>query len=982
MASEKTNTLEIGQTIAGFRLIDTEEIPEIDGCAYVFTHEKTQARLMWLATDDINKTFSIAFKTPPKDDTGVFHILEHSVLCGSDKFPVKEPFVNLIKTSMATFLNAFTFVDKTMYPLASTNTQDFENLMDVYLDAVLHPAIYHKKEIFEQEGWHYELADKNDKLSYNGVVFNEMKGALSDPDEVLLENLNRSLFPDSAYRFESGGDPVYIPELSYEEFLDEHARHYRLDNSYTILYGDLDIARELAFINERFCQAEIRSNEAPNELILQKPLIADDMCIEMKTAQQNACVGVGYVVGHAHDRERILAISILLDTLIGSNEAPLKKALLNADLGDDVRGYFVGEDAQLQPALIFQLKGAHKNSAKIFQDTLENTCKTLAQQGIDHDKLRASLAQAEFNLREADYGYPDGIALSINALSSWLYDDDDPYSYLHYEKALDHIRTQIDDGYFEDLLNEIICTSQHKACVEIVASDNDDTALQTQKLAAYKASLSNTQVDELVAHTQALYEAQNTPDTPEALATLPLLTRDDIDTTPKQVPCKPYDKAPVTCMHYPLETHKIAYVYHYFDMDHISWEDLPYVSILANLLGQLATDTHDASELDTLIETKLGNFTTTVDVTTVDVYSPDDTHANVCAKFVIAAASLYENVVDLACIPVEVFSQTRFDDKTRIQKLLQQMQIRLEQSLSESGHTHALLRAQAHYSATAALREHIGGCSFYTFLRDLNTHFDERFDELCDKLTELRMRIFKKDTLQTSFCGEDRELQAFWNAFAMPKQKEDEHIQTKLQAHMLAAPSAEGFAIPTNICFSALACACPDNPTYNGLWNVASHIFSYDYLWNTVRVQGGAYGCSFQINPQMIYGMTSYRDPSCDKTLDFYRDINTWLTTWQPTQQEFESFVVATVAEFDAPKKAPALVRRCDLIRFAGRKADWWQQCRQEALHATLENVKSLDVNCFAHPEQCSICVLGPSEMLHASKYQLSIDEFLTIRQN
>ena len=434
-----------GTRHAGFTVTDVLPLPELSGTAYVMRHDATGARAMWIAVDDNEKSFSIAFKTPPANSTGVFHILEHSVLCGSNRFPVKEPFVNLLKTSMQTFLNALTFPDKTMYPVASTNAADLKNLVDVYLDAVLHPAIYRRPRIFEQEGWHLELQDADGKaaapedpdarLAYNGVVFNEMKGALSDPDEVLFEAVNQSLFPDTPYRFESGGDPRHIPELSYEEFLDTHARHYNLANSYTILYGNLDIEDMLAFVGSRFDAAADRGAGAPNPLPLQAPVRAPFRQVTMATATENASVGLAYVIGTAADRERVLATDVLLDALAGSNEAPLKRAVLDADLGDDFTATLV--DGELQPQVLFQLKGAKPGVARRFRQLVEDTCARLAADGIDRTKLEASLAQGEFNLREGDWGsYADGVALSMQAMSSWLYDDGRPVDYLRYEDEM------------------------------------------------------------------------------------------------------------------------------------------------------------------------------------------------------------------------------------------------------------------------------------------------------------------------------------------------------------------------------------------------------------------------------------------------------------------------------------------------------------------------------------------------------------------
>ena len=487
--------LSVNQTLHGFTVLAREELPEIDGTAFVLVHKKSGARLLYLANDDSNTAFSIAFKTPPADDTGVFHILEHSVLCGSDKFPVKEPFVDLLKSSMQTFLNAMTFPDKTMYPVASTNEQDLLNLMDVYLDAVLHPAIYRKRAIFEQEGWHYELAgdvesdlgdsiagdvvarteaeDATAELVLNGVVYNEMKGALSDPNSVLYDELQAALFPDTAYRFESGGTPRAIPDLTYEQFLDEHRRHYRLSNSYLTLYGDLDLNRMLAFLDREYL-SPVADEEAardkerseggelplvPHALEAQAPVVAEHVKRTMDTAPENACAGLGYVIGDAAERTRVTAVDILLDALMGSNEAPVKRALLDAGLADDVLAFLA--DGMLQPFIVVQLRGAKPEAAKRFRAIFEDAVRAVVEQGVDRTLVEASLSRAEFVMREHDFGMADGVALSMTALSGWLYDDALATTYLRYEDDFALLRRELGTGYCERILVDVFLESDN-----------------------------------------------------------------------------------------------------------------------------------------------------------------------------------------------------------------------------------------------------------------------------------------------------------------------------------------------------------------------------------------------------------------------------------------------------------------------------------------------------------------------------------------
>ena len=507
-------TLPLGSTVSGFTVTSKKTLAELDADAYVLHHRASGARLLYLACEDENKAFSIAFKTPPTDDTGVFHILEHSVLCGSAKFPVKEPFVDLIKSSMQTFLNAMTYPDKTVYPVASTNEQDLLNLMDVYMDAVLNPAIYTKRAIFEQEGWHYELDVPEGAplaagtLRYNGVVFNEMKGALSDPMSVLDDAVNRALFPDTAYACESGGDPRAIPQLTYEQFLDTHARHYNLANSYIVLYGDMEVERELAFLDERYlgdgprlrdeaeraralqaasdaepdAMSDSHSTDGaatigkPNPLVRQDPLVCDYERVEMDTTPDNALVGMAYVIGDAADRKRLVAADVLIDALMGTNEAPVKKAILAAGLGGNVVSYTSGD--LLQPHTLIILQNAKPKVAREFRRVIEDECLRLVKEGIPRERLAAILANEEFDLRQRDYGYADGVALACDALGTWLYDDADEAATrgIEYGPIYEELNRELDGTYFEDLLRELVLESEHRALVELVPVADDAAA--------------------------------------------------------------------------------------------------------------------------------------------------------------------------------------------------------------------------------------------------------------------------------------------------------------------------------------------------------------------------------------------------------------------------------------------------------------------------------------------------------------------------
>ncbi len=965
--------LAVGTAHEGFKVTSIEPLSELSATGYVLRHEASGARVLWIACADTNRSFSIAFKTPPADDTGVFHILEHSVLCGSDRYPVKEPFVSLLKTSMQTFLNALTFPDKTMYPLSSTNLTDFENLMDVYLDAVLHPAIYHRPRIFEQEGWHLELESFDAPLTYNGVVFNEMKGSLSDPDEVLYLGLCRALFPNSPYGYESGGDPRAIPTLTYEKFLDTHARHYNLANSYTVLYGDLDLDRQLARLDACFAQADDRHAGQPNPLPLQAPVAAGLSRVRMATAKENAAVGLAYVIGTAADRERMLAVDVLLDAIAGSNEAPLKRAVLDAGLADDFQVSLL--DSMLQPQVLLQLKGAHEGVAEQFRALVEDTCRKLATEGIERDRLEAALAQAEFNLREGDWGsYSDGVALSMQVMASWLYDDERPVDYLRYETEMSHLHEGLGNGYFEQLLLSLVCDNPHTAEVELVPVEEGDAAEEAAELASLKAGMDEAQMQAVMDEVAALRVEQERPDSPEELATLPRLKVSDIGDAPAEQPAQEVE-APLPCLAHELDTHRIDYVYHYFDLRRVAYDELPYVSVLCELLGNLDTTQHSAAELDTLVERELGNLSFFV-----ETYAHDDDPTFARPMLVVGASAISEKVASLATIPSEVWGSTTLDASQlgRMHDLLQQRRIALEQHYTGAGHAAAMARLSSYFSTASLVAGTMGGVDFYLFLKDLLAHWDERAESLCEQLGELCQRIFTADEVTVSFTGPAEDRDAFWAAggtLGLERRPE-------AAAHRLEAPAPvarnEAFVIPSNVCFVAEG---QDSSAQEGqelgTWQVASRALSYDYLWNSVRVKGGAYGCGFRHTTAGLDQFWSYRDPNLDATVTRFEDAAAWLADWDATEDDLSGYIVAVVASHDAPAKPRQLARRQDNQHFSDKPADWRDRIRAQELAVTVDKVRDLAPELAQLPKRRALCVFGSREKIEATGLDLQVIELM-----
>ena len=1004
-------TLPLGSTISGFTVTSKKTLAELDADAYVLHHRASGARLLYLACEDENKAFSIAFKTPPTDDTGVFHILEHSVLCGSTKFPVKEPFVDLIKSSMQTFLNAMTYPDKTVYPVASTNEQDLLNLMDVYMDAVLNPAIYTKRAIFEQEGWHYELDVPEGAplaagtLRYNGVVFNEMKGALSDPMSVLDDAVNRALFPDTAYACESGGDPRAIPQLTYEQFLDTHARHYNLANSYIVLYGDMEVERELAFLDERYLgdgprlrdEAEraralqaARDAEAdatsdshstdgaaaigrPNPLVRQNPLVCDYERVEMATTPDNALVGMAYVIGDAADRKRLVAADVLIDALMGTNEAPVKKAILAAGLGGNVVSYTSGD--LLQPHTLIILQNAKPEVAREFRRVIEDECLRLVKEGIPRERLAAILANEEFDLRQRDYGYADGVALACDALGTWLYDDADEAATrgIEYGPIYEELNRELDGTYFEDLLRELVLESEHRALVELVPVADGAAASREEEaeLAAAKAAMDDADLQRIVEDVAALRERQEAEDAPEARATLPCLHVSDIGPARPEPQLVIDKQTPIPCLRHDLPTHQLAYALTYFDLSHLSFAELPYVTVLTRLMNQLATERMSAGELDSYVCANLGFLSFTTEVATQPNWKLTS------PRLLVSAGALSEKMDALARIPREVWSETVFEDTERMRDVLTQTRIGMEQSFLMNGHSAALARAMSYGSPAAVLTQQLSGVDFYLFLRDLLDNFDDRKGGLCETLRELQARIFTSTGAVASFTGSDEDYRRYWNA-AGDLGLSPRTAATKELYVPWPEDKREAFIIPSDVTYLARAC---DPRTLeietDGTWSVASNALSYDYLWNEIRVKGGAYGCGFRSPSPRHASFYTYRDPAIDPSLARIEAAGDWLASFDPDVDTFEGFIVSCVSGMDAPLKPYTLTKRRNAEYFCKTPSGKRAERRQQMLESTPDALRALAANISRIAREAPACVFAGREAIEASEVDWNVVELM-----
>lgn len=935
----------------GFEFLGWEEVEEIEGKAFILKHKLSHARLLFLNNEDINKSFSISFKTPPKDSTGVFHILEHSVLCGSDKYPVKEPFVNLLKSSMQTFLNAMTFPDKTVYPVASTNEQDLINLMNVYLDAVFNPRIYNSKEIFEQEGWHKEV-DDDGNLIFSGVVLNEMRGALSDPDSVLFDTICEQLYPSSCYAFESGGHPSKIPNLTYEDFLDHHKRHYNPNNSYIILYGNLNLEVFLEIINNDYLIPALQKYDVEQDQInnfrLSDKANPEIRTVNMPISQTSTCAALAYKIGKSDNLIESQALDLVMESLMGSNEAPLKKKLLECKIADE---FYVSEiEPVAEPAMMICMQGIKVDDAfPKFEKAFRQELAKLVQNGFDKKLIEASINHAEILMREHNFGVADGVTYSLDAMSSWLYDDNCPTDYLKYSSIFQKLRELLESDYYENLVNKLILENNEVARAEIVPIK--DSFAKEEKI-----QLSENEKESIINNANHLKEVQSTPDSEENVARLPFMSIANIDKTPKSINwLEDKWKGQTVIFHRDLITSGINYYNLYFDFSCLSWEELSYLSILVLLLGKVDTIDKGANEIEVDAKLHLGALNFSIYCSSKSGLDNPKPYLRVKASCLDGNDKYINNLLS------SIIYKTKFDDLAKIKSILLQTKIATEQSLINSGHIFATRRANASLSKLGALIEKISGIDFYLFLTDLCNNFDHDYEDLIENIKN----VFNKINKISPIISTSANMQDLNNAFGDLYFSQDV-LGDRLQI-VLNDKDREAFAINSDVTFTSVRNILINRDKqidYDGTWNIASRAISYDYLWNTIRVQGGAYGCGFSVTDDGQCGFYTYRDPNVASSIKTISNTYKWMKTFQPSKTEFDGYVISTIAKYDEPKKAPAQIALGDSQFFSGKDDLIRVMHREQALYAKVDDLHNKIDALQNITSTGKICVVGNKDSL------------------
>ena len=968
------------EDLSAYEVIKKDSIKDLGSEGWILRHKKSGARIALLSNDDENKVFTIGFKTPPADSTGVAHILEHSVLEGSKEFPVKDPFIELVKGSMNTFLNAMTYPDKTLYPVASCNDKDFANLMHVYLDAVFYPAIYKEPRIFYQEGWHYEMEDVRDELKLNGVVYNEMKGAFSSSDDVLDREIVRGLFPDTVYANESGGDPDAIPDLTYEQFLAFHSRYYHPANSYIYLYGNMDMAERLIWMDEHYL-SHFDKIDVDAQIGLQEPFAEPRetrktySITESEPMEHSTYLTCSIAAGDVLDREEYIAFQILDYALCSSQGAPLKQALLDAGIGEDV--YSDYDSGTRQPYFSIVAKGAEESQKEEFLRVIEETLEKLSKGGLDKKRLLAGLNYYEFKYREADFGiYPAGLMYGLQMMDSWLYDDEKPFIHIEAGDTYAALRKKVDSRYFEELISEKLLNNPHRS-VLVLAPERGLTARKDEELAKclalYKESLSEIELEKIVEQTRQLRAFQEEPDRPEDLAKIPLLAREDIRRKVEPVILEERCVGDTKLIYHSIPTNGISYFRLLFDVTDISSELFPYIGILKATIGLVDTENYSYQELFTQTDLLTGGI---VPVTNLYPNAKDLTQRRI--TFEVKGKAFDKNLQDAMALIEEMLIRSDYSDTKRLYEILAELKSRLQSSMMSAGHVVAGGRAVSYFSENAAIQEVLSGMDFYRLLEKICGDWEQEGKKTAEKLSELAKQIFCRENLMLDFISQD---EAVYEQFRELAGGLKEKLPVKNAAgqpyRVETVRRNEGFLSSSQVQYVCRAGNfLKHGLPYTGALRILKGILGNDYLWNQVRVKGGAYGCMCSFGKNGDAWFVSYRDPNLAKTIEAFEAAPGWVEQFADDERAMTQAVIGTISEMDTPMNPAAKGLRSLSIYLTNQTEEQLQRERDEVLDATAQDIRALAAYIRAFLEDDCLCVVGNEKKIEEEK-----EKFFTLEQ-
>ena len=956
--------------LAEYEILDEHRVEDVQSDGFILRHKKSGARIAILSNNDDNKVFYIGFRTPPEDETGVPHIIEHTTLCGSKKFPVKDPFIELAKGSLNTFLNAMTYPDKTVYPVASCNDQDFKNLMDVYLDAVFNPNITKYEEIFKQEGWHYELTGKDDELKINGVVYNEMKGAYSSPDEVLSSQIYRSLFPDNTYSKDSGGNPEYIPKLTYEAYLDFYHKYYHPSNSYIYLYGDMDVVERLEWLDKEYLSlydykkvnSEINKQPAFDEI----KNVEAQYSITMDDSQENKTyLSYNRVVGDTLDEMLYQAFDVLDYALVSSPGAPVKQALIDAGIGDDVYGSY--DAGILQPVFSFVAKNANASQADEFESIIENTLKEVVKTGINKEALLAGINSSEFKFREADFGqFPKGLLFGLNCLDSWLFDDMKPFIHLECLGTFAKLRKAVDTDYFEKLIQEYLLDNTHGSSVTVKPKrglGNEREEALAKELSDYKASLSDEEIKKLIEDTEHLKKYQEEPSADEDLRKLPMLTRADMKKNAMPFSNIEDELLDVKVVRHDIESNGIDYISFLFDAGDFAQSELGYLGFFTNALGLVSTEKYSYTDLANATNIYTGG------ISTGTASHPDiKDRNNFVFKLEVKLKVLEKNLDKALELMEQMLLSSDFTDTKRLGELVAQIKARLQANLSSSGHLVAAMRSMSSFSRYALYQDELKGIAFYRSICHIEKELSESPKSVSDKLAAIAKKLFARNRMLISFTGNN---EAYGNA--KPSLEKviagfDKMSAIGNQAEVHFNTAKEAFIDASQIQYVAKTgdFIC-EGYEYTGALRLLRIILSYDYLWINVRVKGGAYGCMNTFLRSGESYFVSYRDPNLSDTLDVYDRIPEYIKSFSPDERDMTKYIIGTFSALDTPMNPEAKGSRSLSAYLEGITYEQIQKERNEILNAQPKDIRRLADLVEAVLKKDSICVIGNENMIKES---------------
>lgn len=943
-----------------FEIIEQQYIDDIHAQGTIYRHKKTGAKVVCIQNDDINKVFTIAFRTPVENDKGIPHILEHSVFSGSERYPLKEPFNTLMKGSLHTYLNAATYDDSTRYPVASTNIHDFHKLMDVYLDGVFHPLVLQKKEIFQQEGWHYNL--KEDALDYNGVVFNEMRGMEANVDYHFVQAIKSSLYPDTPYPYISGGKPTAVVDLSYEELCEFHQKYYHPSNSVSVLYGDMDIEERLTYLDEQYF-SHYEAKEASYPIYQQS---FEQMVKKEYEYPVDRYEGHQYYYAwnvkmcDVHDSKTLLALQLLDTLLIASPSAYLRLALNKAGIGSDCDS-MIGDDLA-QPCFAMAASQANENEAEKFYEVISTELKRLVKEGIDASMLEAAIRSLEFANREEDFGTtPKGIVYTRRLMTPLLFHETNVLAHLQLNQVIEELKEEAKHGYFEKMIQTCILDNPHASLITLKPSltylDEQENILKN-KLKAHEQVYDR---EQLILDLQKLNAFRTLEDSDEMKACIPILNKNELNIAEKPMANEWRKLNDCDVLYHDLETNGIVYLNLFFNVEGFNIEQLRYAALLSEMIGLLSTKQHDYVTLSQECAKYSGGIYTSMkgyENTKMNVYT---------RQFEVKARFLKAYTKEALSLTKEMMMETIYDDEVRFLELLKELRSGYKNYLLNSAHQIAMSEALAMHSENNLLQLHYTGRKFYAFLDALIEGFEQKKQTIMEETAKIAEMIFTKNRLSITLgvhaslydeiCDEIKTVIDVLPTKEVSKVEYDLNIDPNLRY--------KGFTLPSQVQYVALCGKLPeDHLARRGHYLVLRHILDTDYLWQNIRIMGGAYGC-YSIFSRSGYGcVVSYRDPNLAQTIDAYHAIYDFIKNFDVDEREMQEYIIGTMNHWDAPMSVASKINVLNQYALTGITVEDRNQLRKEIIATTKEDIRALASDMKYMLEHAVICACGNEQVL------------------